>query len=57
MDRLFRIGRIEHAELWRGDDRKTVFGLRETPNWGAGNGAGNGAETLRANAGNDHENR
>lgn len=57
MDRLFRIGRIERAELWRGDDRKTVFGLRETPNWGAGNGAGNAAQTPCANAGNDHENR
>lgn len=56
MDRLFRIGRIERAELWRGDDRKTVFGLRETPNWGAGNAAGNGAETPCVNAGNDHGN-
>jgi len=30
MDRLFRIEAIERAELWRGDDRKPVFGLRET---------------------------
>lgn len=30
MDRLFRIGRIERAELWRGSDRKIVSGLRET---------------------------
>lgn len=48
MDRLFRLGRIERAELWRGDDRKPVFGLREV----AGNAAGNGAETRCANAGN-----
>jgi RecA-family ATPase len=30
MDRLFRHDRIEYAELWRGPDRKPVFGLRET---------------------------
>ena len=30
MDRLFRLGQIERAELWRGPDRKPVFGLRET---------------------------
>lgn len=30
MDRLFRLGRIERAELWKGPDRKPVFGLRET---------------------------
>lgn len=29
MDRLFRISAIERAELWKGDDRKPVFGLRE----------------------------
>lgn len=52
MDRLFRIGRIDRAELWRGDDRKMVFGLRETPGWGAGNGAGNAAQTPCANAAN-----
>lgn len=52
MDRLFRIGRIERAELWRGPDRKAVYGLREIPGWGAGNVAGNGAQTLCANAGN-----
>lgn len=56
MDRLFRISRIERAELWRGDDRKAVFGLRETQNQSAGNGAVNGAETPCANAGNDHGN-
>jgi len=52
MDRLFRIGRIERAELWRGDDRKMIFGLRETPGWGAGNAAGNPAQTPCANAAN-----
>lgn len=41
MDRLFRIGKIERSELWKGPDRKPVFGLRET----AGNGAAN---TMRA---------
>jgi RecA-family ATPase len=30
MDRLFRLDRIERADLWRGPDRKPVFGLRET---------------------------
>jgi RecA-family ATPase len=30
MDRLYRIGAIERAELWKGDDRKPVYGLRET---------------------------
>lgn len=52
MDRLFRIGRIERAELWKGADRKVVVGLREMPKEGAGNGAGNGAQTPCANAGN-----
>lgn len=56
MDRLFRIGRIERAELWRGPDRKAVYGLREIPGWGAGNVAGNGAQTLCANAGNESVN-
>lgn len=32
MDRLFRLGRIERAELWKGADRKWIPGLRETPN-------------------------
>jgi RecA-family ATPase len=41
MERLFRLGKIERGELWKGDDRKPVFGLRET----AGNGAG---DTVRA---------
>lgn len=56
MDRLFRIGKIERAELWRGDDRKPVFGLRETAGHGLGNAeemadlrAGDGADdTVRA---------
>ena len=43
MDRLFRLGAIERAELWQGPDRKAVYGLRETTREGAGNGAGNGA--------------
>ena len=30
MDRLFRIGSIERGELWKGDDRHPVFGLRVT---------------------------
>lgn len=38
MDRLFRVDRIERAELWKGDDRKPVFGLRETVRGGAGDG-------------------
>lgn len=29
MDRLFRLNRIERAELWTGPDRKPVVGLRE----------------------------
>lgn len=40
MERLFRTAEIERAELWKGADRKPVFGLRLT----AGNGA---AITLR----------
>lgn len=40
MDRLFRLGTIERAALWKGDDRKQVHGLRES----AGNGA---ADTVR----------
>ena len=39
MDRLFRMKALERAELWKGPDRKAVFGLRET----AGNGAGDDA--------------
>jgi RecA-family ATPase len=31
MDRLFRIGKIERGELWKGSDRKPVCGLREIP--------------------------
>lgn len=37
MDRLFRTGQIERAELWKGPDRKPVIGLRIV----AGNGVGN----------------
>lgn len=48
MERLFDIGAIERAPLWKSNDRKEVQGLRET----AGNGAGNGASTLCADAGN-----
>ena len=29
LDRLYRIDRIEKAELWKGADRKPVYGLRE----------------------------
>lgn len=54
MERLFTIGAIERAYLWRSDDRKDVFGLRETAANGAptvrANGAANGAQTLCANA-------
>lgn len=61
MDRLFRVGAIERAELWKDASRKPVFGLREV----AANGAGNttrstratvakGAENRAANAGNTH---
>lgn len=35
MDRLFRLNRIERAELWQGPDRKPVFGLREAGKAGA----------------------
>lgn len=44
MDRLFRLGAIERAEVWKGPDRKPVFGLRECAGYvpeSAGNGAGN----------------
>ncbi|MEA1015599.1 AAA family ATPase [Sphingosinicella sp. LY1275] len=44
MDRLFRTGAIERAELWKDVDRKPVFGLRET----AGNGAVNTVQETRA---------
>jgi RecA-family ATPase len=50
MDRLFRMGRIERAELWKGDDRKPIFGLREAGVLLAVNTAGNGAETRCGNA-------
>ncbi len=65
MDRLFRLGRIERAELWKGPDRKPVYGLHEVAADGAGNGAGNTvratesgspqpAENRAGNAGNIH---
>ncbi|MGN3974206.1 AAA family ATPase [Tsuneonella sp. SYSU-LHT278] len=45
MDRLFRLDAIERGELpWRGSDRKTAVGLRETAADIAGNVAGNVAE-------------
>lgn len=61
MERLFRTGEIERAELWKGADRKPVIGLRAT----AGNGAADtvratqatglqGAEMRAGNAGNTH---
>ncbi|GGC31256.1 hypothetical protein GCM10011371_18360 [Novosphingobium marinum] len=30
LDRLFRIGKIERVKLWKGEDRKWIYGLRET---------------------------
>lgn len=53
MNRLFRIGKIERGELWKGDDRKPVFGLRET----AGNGAGDTVRETRETVLNTAENR
>ncbi|EPR12084.1 hypothetical protein M527_01835 [Sphingobium indicum IP26] len=53
MDRLFRIGKIERGDLWKGDDRKPVFGLRET----AGNGAGDTVRETRETVRNTAENR
>lgn len=61
MERLFRTGEIERAELWKGPDRKPVFGLRAS----AGDGAGHtvrstqatgaqGAEKRAGNAGDTH---
>ena len=48
MNRLFRIGRIERAEVWRGIDRKPVFGLQEVAGNGAGDCAGDARETVKA---------
>lgn len=45
MERLFKLGRIERSELWKGEDRKPVYGLREVAGDGAGDGA---AHTMRA---------
>lgn len=53
MDRLFRINAIERADLWRGPDRKPVFGLRET----AGNCAGNTVRETRETVPEATENR
>lgn len=53
MDRLFRLGKIERAELWKGVDRKPVFGLRET----AGNGAVNTVRETRETVSNSAEMR
>lgn len=53
MDRLFRIGKIERSELWKGPDRKAVFGLRET----AGNGAANTMRATRETVSETAENR
>jgi len=36
MERLFRIGAIERGQLWKGEDRKMVVGLREVGQAGAG---------------------
>lgn len=57
MDRLFRIDKIERAELWKGSDRKPVFGLRETAGNGAGNGAVNTVQELRDTGGKPAEKR
>ena len=46
MDRLFRIAAIKRAELWKGPDRKPVYGLRESAGNGAVNGAGDARATL-----------
>lgn len=53
MDRLFRTGKIERVELWKGVDRKPVFGLRET----AGDGAVNTMRETRETASERAENR
>lgn len=57
MDRLFRTGEIERGELWKGDDRKPVFGLRRTPEKGAGNGAVNTMRETRVTVSNGAESR
>lgn len=50
MDRLFRIEKIARAELWKGPDRKPVFGLRETAGNGAVNTMRETRETVRETA-------
>ncbi len=45
MDRLFRISAIERGELWKGDNRHPVIGLRETGVKSALNGA---SDTMRS---------
>ena len=62
MNALWRCGRIERAELWKGPDRKPVFGLRETVRGtlretlagDAGNGVSDREEITRETAGNTH---
>lgn len=60
MDRLFRLEVIERAEVWKGPDRKPVFGLRvtgqvieNTAGIVAGNVREMGAGNVRETAGND----
>ena len=48
--RLFRIEKIARAELWKGPDRKPVFGLRETAGNGAVNTMRETRETVRETA-------
>lgn len=55
MDRLFAIGKIERAELWKGVDRKPVYGLRATAAGHAGragDGLGETQKTAENRAGN-----
>ncbi len=53
MDRLFRTGKIERAELWKGPDRKPVFGLRATRAT-AGNGQGSDSTENEETVENSH---
>ena len=36
LDRLWRLGKIERGELWKGDDRKMVTGIREVAQFTVG---------------------
>lgn len=47
MEQLLRTGEIERGELWRGPDRKPVFGLRFTAGDGAGDCAGDTVRETR----------